>query len=212
MKSRFEDNFLPIDIIQLALEQYAEIQNAGGVCLSHFNEPLMDPRIVTIAELAKSFKRFDPIYLNTNGDYLTKELAASLDGVLDKIKISMYANKSKRHYKLLESFFKKTEVELLPGPHVTTHFSPRIELEKSIWEVINTPCTETKPRIIISHNQQYLLCCEDLVGKKTFGLGRFPSISLKEYWYGKRHITILKNLDKPGGRKLYPYCSICPRV
>ena len=214
IRSWFKHHLLPMDIIEEALEQYAAMgkddKSPGGVCLSHFSEPLMDYRIAEIARLAKSYDLFHPIYLNTNGDYLTEEIAESLDGVLDKIIISMYADKKKNRYEKLTSFFHKTEVILGEGPHIATHFSPKFDVAKLTEEVIDTPCTETRPRIIINHRQQYLLCCEDVVGNFTLGL--FPMISLKDYWYGKKHTKLLMNLDKPGGRKKYEYCRICPRV
>ncbi len=213
IRSWFKRRFLPLNIIEEALTQYSTMgedgESPGGLCLSHFNEPLMDYRIAEIAKIAKGYDLFNPIYLNTNGDYLTEEIAASLDGVLDEIKISMYAKNKKDHYEKLASFFHKTKVMLQDGKHIATHFSPKFDIETLIKEVINIPCTETRPRIIINHRQQYILCCEDVVG--NFDLGMFPMISLEDYWYGKRHTRILENLDKPGGRKKYEYCRSCPR-
>src|SRR3990167_10463041 len=90
IQSWFEPHYLPVEVITKALDQCVELSFFGRVCLSHYNEPLMDERMPEIAELVKSYSRFSPIFLNTNGDYLNKDLAERLDGKLDKIIVSLY--------------------------------------------------------------------------------------------------------------------------
>jgi len=98
----------------------------------------------------------------------------------------------------------------MDSEHVTTHFSPNADKKALITRYKNDPCTETHLRLIINHRQQFLLCCEDMVG--NFNLGLFPMISLEKYWFGEKRLKIVKDLDKAGGRKKYSYCRTCPRV
>jgi len=214
IESWFKPNWLSMDIIKQALDQYARMKIKNReVCLSHFNEPLMDTRIVDIVKLAKSYNQFSLVYFDTNGDLLTKEIAKSLDGILDKIVISMYVKKPRKleRDKRFRSFFQKTKVvTLMNNVHVTTHFSPNIDEKALIFTHRNSPCTETHRRLIINHRQQFLLCCEDVIG--NFALGSFPDIGLEEYWYGTNRLRIVRNLDKPKGRWWHQYCRTCPRV
>ena len=203
----FDHKLLPIDIIVEALDQFAAMdfhkKGKKDICLSHYNEPLMDARIAGIAIMAKSYRQFDCVYLNTNADFLTDEIAKSLDGVLDRIRISTRKDKFK-------SLFQETEVFFTEHEHIATHFSPEFNVKKLAKQHRGNLCNEPVKRIIINHRQQFLLCCDDIVG--NFNLGTFPKTSLEDYWFGKKHTQIAANLAKPGGRNKYKYCSICPRV
>jgi len=209
----FEHNLLPIRVIKMALDQCAEMGFAGGVCLSHYNEPLMDERIPEIARLAKSYNQFYPITLNTNGDFITKDLAEELDGVLDKMIVSLYMEepiKSKRKV-WIESLFNKTKPDVCTyTEHIATHFSPKFNVKALAEQNKNNPCGEAEIRVIINHRRQYLLCCDDVVG--NFGLGYFPDIGIEDFWFGEPHRTIALNLRNVNGRLNHPYCSSCPRA
>ncbi|MHA2029073.1 MAG: radical SAM/SPASM domain-containing protein [Candidatus Kariarchaeaceae archaeon] len=213
LKSWFEPNYLSIDIIKEALDQCVEIGFTGGVCLSHYNEPLMDDRIAEIARLVKSYNQFHPIFLNTNGDFLEENLARSLDGVLDRILVSLYMSeplKSQRA-ELLKSFFNKTDAQMITmSDHIATHFSPKFDVEALAKKHINHPCGEPRIRVIINHRRQFLLCCDDVIG--NFDLGTFPETSIEEYWFGNKHMKIMNDLRYVGGRNNYSYCASCPRT
>ncbi|MBE9478882.1 MAG: hypothetical protein IMY80_02870 [Chloroflexi bacterium] len=199
--SWFEPSLLPMGIINKAFEQYAALPKTDStVCLSHYNEPLMDARIPVIARVAKSYG-FARIYLNTNGDFLTDEIAKSLDGVLDRIRISFRKGK-------FDSLFQKTEVVYTEYGHIATHFSPEFDVEKLSGQYRNNPCFEPARRIIINHEQRFLLCCEDIVGE--FDLGTFPGTSIEEFL--ERRTPIIDDLSTPGGRNKHKYCFICPRA
>jgi molybdenum cofactor biosynthesis enzyme MoaA len=95
ISSWFEVNYLPLEVITEALDQCVALGFTGGVCLSHYNEPLMDERIAEIAALAKSYGQFSEVFMNSNGDFLTEELAKDLDGHLDKIIVSLESGMDK---------------------------------------------------------------------------------------------------------------------
>jgi hypothetical protein len=201
-----------MEVIKEALDQCKDMGFGGGVCLSHYNEPLMDDRIVEIAELVKSYNQFKPIFLNTNGDFLTEGLAQSLDGVLDRILVSLYMDEPKKSERArwVESLFQKTEaIPLTASAHIATHFSPKFDVKNLAELRRDYPCAESRIRVIINHRQQFLLCCDDVIG--NFDLGTFPETSIETYWFGKKHAQIVKDLKERGGRRKYEYCSTCPR-
>jgi hypothetical protein len=208
--SWFGKNYLALDIIEQVFQQAVDWNFPGGICLSHFNEPLMDERFVKIAQMAKRYD-FYPLFCNTNGDYITEELAVQLDGVLDKINISLYMAepiKSERK-RWLETLFHKTKYEILNGEHIPSHYTPKFPLQQLIAENIDHDCIEPEMRIIINHRRQYLLCCEDLIG--NFNLGNFPDITLWDHWQGRQK-QIRDTLRNVGGRRQYAHCSICPKT
>lgn len=213
LRSWFEPHHLPIKTIHQALDQCGDLGFVGGVCLSHYNEPLMDERIAQIGQIVKSCGIFHPIFLNTNGDFITEDIAQGLDGVLDKIIVSLYMKepiKSERKA-WIQSLFHKTHVDVnTNAEHFTTHYSPMPTLDALIETHRGDPCkTEPKLHLIINHRRQYLLCCDDVIG--NFDLGTFPEIGIEDYWFGDKHTKILNDLDETGGRLLYSYCSTCPR-
>ena len=210
--SFFETNLLPMDVIVEAFDQGARMGFTGSICLSHYNEPLLDPRLPDIVRLAKSYPQFESVFFNSNGDLLTPELAAELDGALDKVIVSLYMKepmKSERA-ELLSSYFHKTEAQMnTVSDHIATHFSPGFDVAALAEENKFYPCREPQMRVVINHRRQFLLCCDDVVG--NFDLGTFPETSIKDYWFGKKHSTIVKHLDGNCGRLRYKYCRTCPR-
>jgi len=210
--SFFETNLLPMGIIKEAFDQCAEMGFDGSICLSHYNEPLIDPRLPDIVRLAKSYPRFYSVFLNTNGDLLTPELAKELDGGLDKIIVSLYMEEPRKSERaeLLSSYFHKTEAQMnIMSDHIATHFSPSFDVKRLAEENRYYPCREPQIRVIINHRRQFLLCCDDVVG--NFNLGTFPELSIDDYWNGERHFEIMRNLARIGGRRRYDYCYTCPR-
>jgi hypothetical protein len=201
--------YLNMKIIRKALVQAMEMKFDGQVCLSHFNEPLMDPRLPEIAKLSHSYFY---TFLNTNGDFLTEITASDLDGKLDKIIVSLYMDnpiKAERA-EWIKTLFHRTEVVVnTETTHLTTHYSPRSELQSLIDMNIENNCVEPKLHCIINYAGYYHLCCEDMTG--NFDLGRFPDISLEDYWFGPKHTGIINALKQGGGRRIFSYCSICPK-
>jgi hypothetical protein len=212
VESFFKPTYLPIETIKSALDQCVELGFTGSVILNHYNEPLMDDRLVDIIKMVRAYPQWKSVWFHSNGDYLTENLAAELDGTLDRIVFTLYMPepmKSERA-RWIRSLFPNTYLDINTySEHIVTHFSPRPELQEMIDRHKYNPCTEVDRRIAINHRGDYLLCCDDMVGH--FDLGSFPEISIKDYWFGKKHTDIAMNLHFPGGRLNYPHCSSCPR-
>lgn len=204
------DAYLPGEIVEEAVRQAKNLGFGGTVILSHFNEPLLDWRLPSLAEMVREYGLRAAIV--TNGDHLSESLANRLDRVLDQITVSLYMDEPLKSQRAawIRSLFSNTAVEtLIQSTHLTTHYSPNSNLRQLINEHIDTTCTEPQLHCIINHRGQFLLCCEDVVG--NFSLPTFPETSLEDYWYGAQHQAILQRLETEGGRRDYPYCSICPK-
>lgn len=212
----FETRFLPEVVIYQAIEEALAMGFRGGICLSHYSEPLMDERIPAIArrvkEVGQRIGGFSRVFLNSNGDFLTEAMAHDLDGALDRIIITLYMDEpvKSRRAEWMTGLFDKTELVLITKPvHIATHFSPAYDVVKLARENSGHGCSEPAMRVIINHRRQYLLCCDDVVG--TFGLGTFPELPLAEYWNGA-HADIQARLAVAGGRSWHAHCMTCPRL
>lgn len=209
--SWFNDNLMPMEKIKLIFDQAIEMGFKKDLGLSHYNEPLMDPRFVDILKLAKTYP-FRNVFFHSNGDFLTQELAEEIDGLADWITFSIYADspaKEKRQEQIL-SWFKDTEVRFTTGQLGLTHYGPSKDLDATINSVINLPCNEPRDRFIINHLGQMEFCCDDL--GNNFGLGSVSeTVHLRDLWFDSRFQKMMKQLGHEGGRKGLSYCESCPR-
>lgn len=210
--SFFTPVYLDESVIVEALTQCKEMKFTGQVCLSHYNEPLMDERLPELVRLVKSFGFY--VYFVTNGDYLTEDLAAQFDrNGLDKIVVSLYMDEPMRSKRAewIKSIFHTTFAEpLVFSDHIATHFSPNFDVKALANMHKNNACSEAEMRVIINHRRQYLLCCDDVVG--NFDLGTFPEIGIEDFWFGEKHTEIAMDLRESGGRLKHSYCESCPRA
>lgn len=212
--SWFRPNYLPVEHVVEVLNQAVDVGYTGNVCLSHFNEPLMDERLPDIVYEVHKFQKFNRIFLNTNGDYLREDLARHLeDAGLDRIIVTLYMDepiKSKRA-EWIRSLFKETEcIVITQSDHIPSHYSPRFDVKGLAAKYIDNNCREPQMRAILNHRSQWLLCCEDLVG--VFQLGEFPKVSFPDFWWGDKHVDIYTKLQESGGRRNFALCSACPKT
>lgn len=213
VSSFFKTNYLPIDTIKLALDQCVELGFTGSVILNHYNEPLMDKRLPEIIRMVRAYPQWKSVWFHSNGDLLTPELAEEIDGTLNRIVFTLYQDEPEQseRAKWIRSLFKKTYLDINTyNIHITTHFSPRPELQELINRYKGNPCSEPQRRVAINHAGNYLLCCDDMVGH--FELGSFPELSIADYWFGEKHTQIVEDLKYDGGRLKYAHCSTCPRT
>lgn len=208
----FNQTLMPTEMVKQILNDAKKMGFNGLVCLQHYNEPLLDERIEQLGQYARVLNAFKEVFLDTNADFLNKERADKLDGLFHRLIISLYMNepmKSERE-RWIRSLFSKSKLEFTGGFHIPTHFSPSFDVVSLAKQNENRPCREPLGRMILNHRGDMLLCCEDLLG--NFDLGSINTHSISELWYSVKHQTLVKDLRKPGGRRKYPYCRICPRA
>jgi len=195
-------NVLPDEIVYSLMDQAIELQPDAQLVPQFFNEPFIDKRMPEFLRYA-SKKGFSLIYINTNGEFITPELAEEIDGLLEYMTVDFDPIEQ------IQNMFSKTRIEKA-GQHVVTHYSPYMNLKDEIANCSNQPCTvECQLRVVIGSDGYMRLCCEDIIGE--FDLGNIFDSTLEELWFSDKHQEIVKKLSQPGGRKKYPYCSICPR-
>lgn len=211
VSSWFELNQLSTEDFYRVLNQTIEMGFKGEVCLSHYNEPLMDERIIDLAKETKKLG-FSRVFMCSNGDFLTEEIAKGLDGVLDDIGFTLYMEDPQRAKRdtWIKSLFKKTKISVDHAQvRMITHNSPLVDVNSVTKKHQNNPCTLPQVRMIVNHRGQMLMCCDDLVG--NFDLGTIHEKSIEQLWYDEKHQNYVIELTKAGGRSIHPHCMSCPR-
>lgn len=206
----FTQNYLPLTDIQRVLYEAKDAGFRGSVCLQHHNEPMLDPRIGSIARMAKSLKCFSHIFACTNAYYLTPRVIADVDGAFDALHVAVYRKpeQQQRIKEKLQKLFKKTMLAFTTGEHVATHYS-HLATPELIEGRRMQPCPALY-RMIVSHEGEHLLCCDDMVGR--FNLGSiYDGRTVEQLWFSARHQYFYRNLLQFGGRFCHPYCMECPK-
>ena len=229
IQSWFEPNELPLDVIDRVMAE-ARALGCATVVLSHYNEPLEDLRLGSIATMARSHG-FSCVWAATNMDLMTPERARELDGKFDDLFVALYPTAGfpyRRPGPLLEgpeeaeeraawlrSLFHETRLDMRAreadgGMHIPSHFSPIHPVDELAKKYSGYPCHEPTNRMIVNHRGDMLLCCQDVVGH--FALGSVHDTSVNALWYSARHQALVRALSKPGGRSVHTHCTTCPQL
>lgn len=210
----FRDDKTPVlmttDLFAYIINQSAELGFKGTVCLQHFNEPLMDDRLVSFGKYVKE-KLDATISFCSNMDFITESKAREIDDVFDTIDVALYIHESKHaeREEYLKTLFKKTKLIFTKGIHYITHYSPFGNLEGTINDCSNLKCIQYNKMLIVAYDGTVLHCCDDYSGH--FGLGNLNKELIEDIWNSETHRKLINTLSKEGGRNKYHYCSICPR-
>lgn len=206
-------------IIDESLEAGFRPGNPYDICINHYNEPLMDKRLVEIIKMIKSKGPFG-IFCGSNADYLTDSLAKELDGLIDEIGFTLYygGEKAEKRKKYIMSLFKKTKINIADGSDdekypMLTHYNPVVKDVESIAKSMqNNPCRHPLKRLIINHLGDMLMCCDDMTN--NFKLGSIHENSVSELWYSEKHQRLVSALLDRGGRRVpgNEHCLTCPRA
>jgi len=211
VQSWFQQELLATEVVHSLIDQLETLDFRGSLCLQHFNEPLLDPRIAELGRYARGKRRFSSVFICTNGDLIDQRRASELDGAFDALVVTFYANPSEASARAgrLVSLFRETQI-VFNTIHLVTHYSPDPRLSALVQEARALPCVQgCRFRMVVNHRGDMLLCCDDLVGH--FDLGNVRDRTLEELWYNEKHQQMLLDLERPGGRSAYRHCSICPR-
>jgi radical SAM protein with 4Fe4S-binding SPASM domain len=196
---------MPLPVIQRVLTELWDMGYRDAVGLNQYNEPLMDNRLPEIARFAQSLG-FHRVTIITNGDLLTPGLAKELDGAITHITVSGYDNTAPTEE--MYGWFEKTHISFSGGQHRLSHYSPSPALKGAIERFRLQPCYRHSRNLIVNHQGDCLMCCEEIVSE--FGIGNVYRQPLADIWNGRRRQQIIRDLSKPGGRLKHPHCSICP--
>ena len=201
----------PSEKIYDIINQAYELGFKGNISLHRLSEPFLDSRYVDFAKYAKS--KGLSIQEFTNGDVLRNniQLCKKIDGLIDTLIIGLYDyetyNQKDKEMQFWKSRFKKTKVQFsLPREKTRIRQGSKFHSSKRWNPALNRPCKVTD-LLLIRYDGEVALCCED--DKCSFNLGNAFEKSLKDIWWSEKHINIVNDLQKSGGRRKFKLCKNC---
>ena len=208
VSSHFSGTKLPTKVIKRLVDEAVGHGFDGTVCLSHYNEPLQDSRIAKLGEYVSGLGL--RVSMHSNGDLLTPDLAASLDGAFSVITFACYDRlTAKERKEMILGLFRHTRISFA-GDVIPTHFSQVFEVGGLVAKNLRSPCYEPDKRMIVNHAGQMLLCCNDMTGR--FGLPTvYEGLTVGEMWYTGRRVFLSRRLKEQDGRGVHQHCLQCPR-
>jgi hypothetical protein len=211
LAERFTWSYMDMDTILDLVWQAHALGFRNSICLSHFNEPLLDPRLPEIARSIRQIGQFRELFLHSNADALTEDMAAELDGLMDRIVFAVYIKND--HFRMareewIASLFKHTFIQFTGGIHRPVPYAEVFPLEQLIASQIDTPCLVPTERLVVDYRGQVHLCCADVID--TLGLPSFPESSVAEIVANELLNSTIDSLSQAGGRRHVALCQICP--
>jgi len=209
IKPWFSQNYLPTETVVGLLEAGRKRGNVRRVAFNLYNEPTLDPRLPVFVRMAKELG-YPHVLFCTNGDMLTKRLAADLDGWVDSIRVALYPSREMEGRKgTIRSLFYRTAIRFTGGKHRSTHFLGS-RGGSGHDEALEFHCRHAAGNLIVNHQGDVCLCCDEITPDVYLGnaiLDPIPSL-----WEHEGHVRVVMGLRHPGGRKRVPYCRTCPKT
>ena len=209
------DEALFTDIV----DQLASLRYAGTLGLYSNNEPLLDPRLVDFAAIARDKLPDAHIYITTNGSLLTPDLFRRLMPHLDRMVVNNYASTPAMHPNIREfhDFCLSGEGRrLIDGKTVVISLRCREDVLSS--RAGNSPnrrppsrppaasCVLPFSQFIVRPDGMVSLCCNDALGQVT--LGDLNRQSMAEIWRGAAFADVRRAMAA-SGRSALPLCRAC---
>ncbi len=183
------NTYLPEEIYLKVLSELKDIEFAGTISFSRYNEPLSDRIILT--RIAQARKYCPNAYLrsNTNGDYLTRSYLEELSQAgLDELEIQLYIDEQEvlsmdkfvtaltdysarigiNNYKILETPYDRfTAIFDYPGMKVTYMALDMKTVANNRGETLNcvssftrkTNCLVPFKNLYLDYTGKYMMCC-----------------------------------------------------
>jgi len=201
--------FMDESIFNKIIKELSDINYQGAIYLHLYNEPLCDPKIVEKVRKTKLSVPKSQIKMNSNGDYLTRELLIELyNAGLDQLNLSIYGKKIPNHIQRITSEVNSHVKKILNIMIQDSLMGNRAGALKNviITEPLRADCYSPSYDVVINYKGDYIICCEDYYGESA--LGNVKEIALMEIWNGKKY-KYIRYLLRKKRRKEIPICKNC---
>jgi radical SAM protein with 4Fe4S-binding SPASM domain len=215
-------NEMPTKKIIDLLDQAQAMGFQERVAFYHYSEPLLDRRNIMLAREAQ--RRGMKPYLHTNGDVLKHDdgLCRDVKSVYSLIVVGLYDYQTNEELAAAKAYWQDklagTTIEFSPIGVAGARSAKSIGVPRALvpsdsrmaapdLRYVNAPCHRPLIRMLIQHDGEVCLCCEDTSG--AFQLGNVYDRSIEELWFSERHVEIIETLIA-GRREDYDLCRNCP--
>ena len=206
---------MPLPLIYKVLNELAlDVGFKGRVSFHFYNEVFTDPRFLKILEY--STKLGLNVYINTNGDFLTKDVIGILNSLnVVQLNISLYDWSNDEEYaSLQENFIEKVKLNSFLNEYRFikggSHLGTRAGYAKHKAQPENLPlkakCTCVTKKLEIRYDGQAVICSHDYYG--VHPIGDIKKQHILDIWYSNERANQINQLNK-GNRWKFDLCSKC---
>jgi len=208
-RATYEDtcNDMPIELYTEIMNQLAELDYKGPVSPLLLNEALCDDRIVDIVGITHKILPESIIFIDTNGDFLTRKLLLELVGNgLRRLVVNHYDDRNEHLFLVTEG---------IPSLLVTHRYTEEIELYNRAGacpvdsETNRDFCVKIFQRIPINYKGDVVLCCADFFGDVV--MGNVGDMHISEIWRSS-NFEKYREAHSAGMARTMPLCSKCNRL
>ena len=202
------------ELYSVIIDQLHEMDYSGRIALFSNNEPLLDIKLASRAEIAKKRCPKAFIYIYTNGTLLNEKKFYELIPWLDQIIIDNYNDRLKINDNLKpinaicknnQVLDKKVQIHLRKANEILYSRGGQAPNVKE-FKIRSYPCFLPFNQMVIRPDGKVSLCCNDALGKMT--LGDASKEKLTDIWYSDEYTRIRKvvieNIDELA---LCKYCD-----
>jgi len=201
---------MSLDVVKKIAKDLTDINYAGRVSIVGFAEPLLYKSLVeSVSIISNALPLCKWIEINTNGDFLTRQLAEELSlGGCTNITVSMYdLDISQPLTDMLEGI----DIELTFKNCYQDNFEISIVNRKEILvqkEILDyrKQCYLPFYKMFIDWNGDMLICCNDW-GRKGI-IGNLSTSTIKELWLSEEMNSYRRSL-RDGDRSGQDPCKYC---
>jgi len=208
------EHLMDIDLFKNIVDQLTELNFSGYFALFSNNEPLLDARIIELAQYAKVRLQKAHVYMYSNGTLFTLNKFIRIIEHLDELVIDNYT-KNLELIKPCEEIVSYIEQNPELGKKVTISIRKPDEIITSrggqspnrikIRTYGDEKCALPFRQMVVRPDGKISLCCNDTYGK--YALGDLTQQSLLECWYGQEYMNVREAIYK--GRKHLDLCEKC---
>lgn len=192
-------SIMPKKIVMDTLEVLGKYDFSGMVSFHNYNEPGIDPRLMSFIEQTKLYCPKSCIYFSTNGFYLDQNLLQEYEEAgVNSLHISVYLDDEYRRLSRLKSKNMQLQIQRMS-------FDDRLNYYSCPEKKYNAPCYAPLREIIINSKADVVLCCWDWKYKYKFG--NLKDRSLEDILTSKEAVETYNNLSN--GARSFDICKRC---
>ena len=199
LNNKHDISIMPKEIVVRVLEVLKKYDFSGMISFHNYNEPGIDPRLISFIEMTKKYCPNSKIYFSTNGFYLNQSLLEEYEEAgVDSLHISAYSRDEYDRLCVLKPKGMELKLEVMK-------FDNRLSYYDGPERKCIAPCYAPLAEVIIDSNADVVLCCWDWKYKYRFG--NLKEHGLEEILASKEVLDVYKSLSS--GIRRFDICKRC---